>query len=535
MANQRMLDVVGNNLANINTTAFKASRTTFTDLFYNVVRPATSSVSGGIGGTNPAEIGLGVRIGQISRNLQQGNLEETGQLLDFAIEGEGMFVLSNGASNVYSRAGSFALDASGCLVDPATGYRVQRFGRLGESDGESTGFQTPGDSSIRVPFGVSIPGEPTMDIQLSGNLSADATGPRAAILATANPFTAGGVVATATTLLNDLDGRGADYVAGDQIVISGTDDDGTAISTNLAAGPTTTLGDLVAAINAEYTGAVAQLTTDGTLELRALATGPSMLSLSLADGVLNTGITNWETYRPEITVAGKDGDTFSTALEVFDVRGGAHTVRLTFQKQDDSSWDITATLSGDGEELDGSVEGLRFREEGTFEQIVGSGTGDANLIFRFPGLPTPQTMTVSVTDLTHLSTASLIMVDQDGYAPGELASINVGSDGEIQGIATNGRRISVAQLAIAAFPNAQGLSAAGQNYFTESLNSGLVTIGAAMTGGRGIVRGAQLESSNVDMALEFTKLIVAQRAFSANARTITVSSEMLQELTGIVK
>jgi flagellar hook protein FlgE len=535
IANQRMLDVVGNNLANLNTTAFKASRTMFSDMFYNSIRPAASASVGAIGGTNPAEIGLGVRIAQINRDLNQGNLEETGELLDFAIQGDGMFVLNNGSSNLYTRAGAFALDAAGYLVDPTTGYRVQRFGTVGEPDGTAPGFQVAGDSSIKIPFGVSIPGEPTTTIQLSGNLSAKDTGPEAAVMTSANAYEAGGAPATSTTLLNDLDGRGAAYVLGDIVTIAGTDADGTVINVDLAVGPATMLGDLVDAINANYTGAVAMLNADGTLEVRATAAGTSQLSLSLSDAISNTGQTYFETYSMSATTMGKDGDESNTAVEVFDVRGGAHTVKLTLQKQDSNTWNLVATLSGNGVVLDQAVSGIRFNDDGSFQQVLGIGPDDANLIFRFDDLPVPQTMSVSIANLTHLSAATSLMTGQDGFAPGTLTSVNVGSDGQIQGVATNGRRFPIAQLAMASFSNTQGLSSKGDNYFAESLNSGPAHIGTAITGDRGVVRGGQLESSNVDIAMEFTRLIVAQRAFSANARTITVSSEMLEELTNIVR
>lgn len=535
IANQRMLDVVGNNLANLNTTAFKAGRPMFSDLFYNTIRPASSATVGAIGGTNPAEIGQGVRVAQISRDVRQGSLQETGELLDFAIEGNGMFVLNDGTTNLYTRAGAFALDAAGYLVDPSTGYRVRRFGTIGEPDGTTPGFQTAGDSSIKIPFGMSIPGEPTTSIQLSGNLNANATGPQAAVLTAANPFTTGGVAATSATLLNDLDGRGADYVLGDQVAIIGTNVDGTVVNATLAVGPATTLGDLVAAIDSAYTGAIAVLDADGTIELRAETVGTSLLSMSLVDDVANTGESNFDTYRMQVTTTGTEGDNFETAVEVFDIRGGAHTLKCTFQKQGDSSWNLTAVPNANGVTLDGTVSRIQFNDDGTFQQVLGTGIDDANLIFTFADLPVPQTIGVSISNLTQLAASSSVLTSQDGFAPGTLTSVNVGSDGEIQGVATNGRRIPVAQLAIASFANVQGLSSKGDNYFAESLNSGPANIGTALSGSAGVVRGGRLESSNVDIAMEFTRLIVAQRAFSANARTITVSSEMLQELTGIVK
>ena len=104
-----------------------------------------------------------------------------------------------------------------------------------------------------------------------------------------------------------------------------------------------------------------------------------------------------------------------------------------------------------------------------------------------------------------------------------------------QGLSTNGKVFALAQLAIARFPNPTGLEGLGSNYFQESSNSGVASIGSGLSGGRGQIIGSQLEGSNVDLAQEFTRLIVAQRGFSANARTITVADEILEELTNIIR
>ncbi len=114
-------------------------------------------------------------------------------------------------------------------------------------------------------------------------------------------------------------------------------------------------------------------------------------------------------------------------------------------------------------------------------------------------------------------------------------SVGVSAAGVLEGIATNGKRVPIAQLAIANFSNNEGLEAIGQNYFRETFNSGVAKIDSTFAGKNGSVRGGQLESSNVDVALEFTQLIVAQRGFSANARSITVASEILQELNNLLR
>jgi flagellar hook protein FlgE len=169
-AHQKMLDVAGNNLANVNTTAFKAARIQFSDLLSETVKKA-SQPTANTGGTNPIQMGSGVTVSGIIPNMAQGNIVNTGNPLDIAQEGEGYFVLSDGQQNVYTRAGAFAVDQDSTLVDPATGYRVQRIG----SEGEADGFQTAGDGNVHVPYDVAMAANSTSTVKVAGNLSADET------------------------------------------------------------------------------------------------------------------------------------------------------------------------------------------------------------------------------------------------------------------------------------------------------------------------------------------------------------------------
>src|SRR5437868_3298066 len=139
--NQQMLDVVGNNLANSNTTGYKSQRVRFADLVYQTFSPATQATSTN-GGTDPVQVGLGARVASIDPDLGQGALEATGRDLDMALEGDGFFVARNGTQNFYTRAGAFGVDSQNFLVDPATGYRVQRFDGIGEGTAALPAFQT---------------------------------------------------------------------------------------------------------------------------------------------------------------------------------------------------------------------------------------------------------------------------------------------------------------------------------------------------------------------------------------------------------
>ena len=532
LAHQRKLDVVANNLANLNTTAYKSQRVLFSDLLYNTLQPATGpSVDGTTGGTNPKQVGFGVEVSQITNNFSQGVLTNTGEAFDFAIQGDGFFVVQGSELN-FTRDGAFSLDQNGKLVDPATGGLVQRFGTVGDEDG----FQVVGNTSISVPLGASVPGSETTSSGFVGNLPADASPPLAEVLITASPLTEGGAAATATTLLNDLDINFSDYAGTDSIDIVGTNVDGASFSINLPVGSTSTIGEIVDPVNAELDGASMSIDVQGNLVVTADEVGNAFLSLNIEDAPGNVGDTSFNDSGFVIETDGNDGARFESTIQIFDLRGAPHAIQVSFEKQDANRWDAKFSSGSDEVTIaDGLVSEITFNEDGTFQVVGGTDLGDANFELNIEGLTGGQTILVSLENLTHQATNFSATYDQDGFPPGNIVSVGVTADGVLEGIATNGRRVDIAQLAVATFVNNQGLEGVGGNFYVSSSNSGVAQIGPALSGGGGEIRGGQLETSNVDVALEFTQLIVAQRGFSANARSITVASEVLEELNGIVR
>ncbi|MEE2642443.1 MAG: flagellar hook-basal body complex protein [Planctomycetota bacterium] len=534
LAHQRRLDIVANNLANQNTTAFKASRGVFADLIYETVQNASTGNGLTVGGTNPSQLGSGVKVSQIKKLFSQGNLEATGQPLDFALDGEGFFVVGSGDSTLFTRAGSFSLDANNYLVDPSTGAYVQRFGTLGES-GQAGGlnFQAPNDPRIQIPIGAVIPGQPTVDVSLDGILNAEAVGPLAQTLTSSTPYTTGGAAAATATLLNNLDSMVTPYVGGDSLDITGTSSDGTPFSSNFAVDATTTLGDVVTHINGLVTGGTVSLDAAGNMLVTADAVGPSQLSLNIEDAAGNTGSMIHGNHRLQESQVGKLGDTFSGVFDLFDAQGRAHGLNFEFQKMGSNLWDLTLSMDpADGSIVGGNLTNILFNDDGTMHSSVDT---DVTITANFTGISSPQAIDLSFGSIRQLATEFEIQPSQDGFAPSELVSTSVDTDGVIQGLTANGQVLSIARLAVATFSNKHSLNAVGSNYFANTLNSGNPQVGSALTAGRGAILGGQLESSNVDAAYEFTQLIVAQRGFSANARTISVADEVLEELTNIIR
>jgi len=246
-AHQKMLDVAGNNLANINTTAFKASRITFSELLSETIKKASQPTSG-VGGTNPQQMGSGVGVSGISPLMTQGNIVNTGNPLDLAIEGEGYFALSDGEQNLYSRAGAFAVDAASNLIDPSTGYRVQRIGNTGESDG----FQVAGVSDIHVPYDVTMAASATTNVTVQGNLSADEafSTPQTQLLTSNVTYTIDGAAADDNALVSSLDQFSGTFTSG-ALTLEGYKHDGTDLTDNLTldVDGSTTLGDIADWLN----------------------------------------------------------------------------------------------------------------------------------------------------------------------------------------------------------------------------------------------------------------------------------------------
>ena len=546
-SHQRWLDVLAENLGNLNTTGYKAQRMLFSDILSQTIR-AGGVPAEMVSATNPVELGIGVRVAAVDNVMQQGSLSSTGNPFDTAIDGKGFFVVEGGTQNLYTRAGTFAVDLSGFLVDSTTGGRIQRFGTVGEGAGANPAFQAANNNGIKIDFDFSVPGVVTNEITLGGNLDALATGPRREQLTSANPLATAGVPATTSTLLNALDSNQLPYVAGDTIRISGTEVDGTDVSTVFSIDASSTVGDLVTATSNAFTSATTSLDNAGNLILLADAAGPANLALELIDSGANAGRTDFAEHSLAISVVagevqeGKNGDTVTTSIEVFDEAGIGHVLQLTFTKQAEQEWSLRAVVGpDDGVILDDLVEGITFAADGRLQGITGTGNGDSDIEIQFAGTGAAQTISLDFGDagtaaaMTHLAGfTTAAATGQDGFATGTLSEVETAADGTIEGIFSNSQVFPIAQLGLANFTNPEVLNRVGANLFAVSADSGPAVVTAPLTGQNGAIRRQTLENSNVDQPLQITQLITAQRGFQANARSLTVQTEILQEAINLV-
>lgn len=393
---QTFMDVVSTNIANINTTGYKASRVTFQDLLSQSLTMGSAPTEG-VGGTNPVQVGLGMRLGGIDTIFTQGNPRATGQPRDLAIQGDGFFVLEKGGETYYSRDGAIDVGTDSTLVNPTTGMRLMGW-------------------------------------------MADATG---------------------------------------------------AINTGLPAG----------VITIPY----------GTGEARA---------------------TSEVTYQGNLDSAAVAGDTVEATIPVYDSLGEIHALTLTFTKTANNrewSWAVTApagvTVANPvGTTITFDVNGAYSAPATTTIDLTGFANGAANMTG----------ITLDFSSLTQLAKVSEVGAsNQDGLSAGTLIDFSVNEFGEVLGLYSNGMSRTVAQIALASFNNPAGLLRMGQNLFFPSPNSGTPTMGAPGDGTRGRVWSGYLEMSNVDLAREFTDMIIAQRGFQANSRVVTTSDEILQELVNL--
>jgi flagellar hook protein FlgE len=236
-------------------------------------------------------------------------------------------------------------------------------------------------------------------------------------------------------------------------------------------------------------------------------------------------------------------ETRKTNIEVFDSQGVSHTLSASFVKTDTTNqWDLVLTsITGDVDVTKRRISGINFLPDGSYGSMTDPTQGYFQVQFG-----QDKTSSVSINanfgtvgemdGLSQVGGASTAAPSkQDGYASGWLSSISVSSEGVLVGVFSNGARRNIAALELATFQNPAALSSQGGNYFQTTSNSGTPLLTKALSGEAGSVQGGALEKSNVDVATEFVNLIQAENGFQANARTIKVANDMLQELTNLIR
>lgn len=390
-SHQTQMDVIGNNIANVNTNGFKSSRTTFRDVYYQTLNGATNA-SGNLGGSNPSQIGYGSQVGSVDVLNTRAGFVSTGRATDCYINGEGYFVVKDGAGNEkLTQVGTFGFDGNGNLVD-GNNYFV-----CGYPVSYSTNTVSVGGAS--VDFGKANAAD------LSGY--------------------------TVKVVYADPDG------ASDKV-----------------------------------TGVVADT---GTKTITVTYT-PNVAADILTKDKLQTGLQGAWTWEKNGSTTDTDGTTAITAPTGFATTGITVADAAT-----DTTTKIAATT--------GMIANTAVFDKSSPEKIINS------------------------------------------Y--GELKNISIGTDGTITGEDANGTIQTIGQLALANVPNPDALTMDGNSYYKAANNTGTITYNNPGSDNTGTLKTGGLEGSNVDLANEFSNMIVTQRGFQANSKIITVSDEMLETLVNM--
>ncbi|MFN0118794.1 MAG: flagellar hook-basal body complex protein [Elusimicrobiota bacterium] len=269
--------------------------------------------------------------------------------------------------------------------------------------------------------------------------------------------------------------------------------------------------------------------SDGSLKLTgAVGASNAVTGLELGAGPTPGGDVRDTFGASQVFVqsqAAVDATSFRTTGQVFDSLGNTHTVNITFTKTVNNTWDWSASTGG--ATVGSGV--LNFSSTGEILNSTGALTLNLN-----NGATTPLVISIDFGTATQFGgNSSLVVTSQNGNESATLNNFSVGQGGDITGIFSNGKNILLGQLSVATFQNPTGLIREGRNLLSESPNSGVAFVGVPGVGGRGTFVAGTLEMSNVDVAREFTDMIITQRGFQANARVISTSNEMLEELVNL--
>ena len=519
---QTRMDVIGNNISNVNTTGFKSGRVTFTDTL-NQTLTGASRAAKGKGGTNPKQVGLGSVLGSIDTIFTNGSVQSTGKNTDLCLSGSGLFIVNDPSGTYYTRNGAFEFDEAGNYVLPGSGMFVKGWmakdGVLPES--KSAGNM----ANIVIPAGKAMAAKATTVTNYSNNLNASSPMIREMEI-TYEDGSSAKLVTDKTTVVNiptdttsasvtvkkadgSLDLKTLTAANNDDYKLGGTFEGDTIVEIKYttAAGVDTTVRDYV----------------DFDEEPPAGSKKITAATLKLSDDTTQVVTSGKYTADHSIPLA--------TTVNVYDSLGVEHVVPINIEKSDKNTWlaylaKTTLKEKGGDVKLEMEPVEIKFSEIGKFE----SGTGNLRLNYDASTAKAEnQEINLNFSSLSQFSGSSTINVAADGNAAGNLSSVTIDSTGTITGTYTNGVVQAEAQVAVAQFYNPAGLTKTGNSLYQKSNNSGTATVSTAADLGVTITPSA-LEMSNVDVANEFSDMIITQRGFQSNSKIITVSDEMLETL-----
>ena len=413
-ADSTELNTIANNLANMNTTAFKDQTTNFSDLFYQQI--------GSSGPGDPIQSGAGTKVASNSTDFTQGSINSTGNATDVALNGNGLFVVGDGSLREYTRAGNFSLDSSGNLI-AQNGWSVMGYPAVNGVVNTNAPL-----TQINIPVGQVEQPQASTKMNMTANLDA-----------------------TSTT--------GASFPA--------------------------------------------QITLYDSLGVSHVATVT----------YTQTGTNTW---------------SYSAALSASDFASGTSTP-VTGSMTFDSSGNLTSVTptGAGGPQTVGTAAGDVSSIPVSF---TGLADGAANLNMQWNLLGASGSPTISQV----AAPSALSATQQDGYASGQYQSFTINANGVVSATFSNGQQLAVGQVALANVTNLQGLRMLGDGDYATTLASGEASLGTSGSAGLGTLQDGALEQSNVNISAEFSRLIIAQRAFEANSKAVTTFDTVTQDTINMI-
>ncbi|MDR3773516.1 MAG: flagellar hook-basal body complex protein [Terracidiphilus sp.] len=498
-ADSTALNTIANNLANMNTTGYKAQTTNFFDLFYQQL--------GSNGSGDEIQGGTGVRVSSNSTDFSAGSISSTDVSTDAAINGAGFFVLDSGAgSQLYTQNGTFQLSANGTL-ESADGLAVMGYPAVNGAVNTNGGLV-----DINLPVGQVMQPAATTTFGMTQNLDSEAA---------AGSITSGQVQV--------FDSLGKSYEATVTYTNQGNNTWNYSVSLpdTLQANSATALGvttidysfgasgAVLASVNPATNLTITGPTVAGTATIAAPAVVPGETVAAYATalqaavttaGIVGTTVTS--TAGGQLSIVGTGISTTGSVIQDPVASAAANGV-LTF----DSSGNLVIPAT--------NVPGISFAG-------LSDGSATMNLTFDLFGANGSGT----VSQVAAASTTS--STNQNGFPSGQYQSFAINSSGVVAATYSNGQTQTVGQLAVATVNNEQGLLDQGSTEYQTTTASGNAAVGIAGLGGRGTINGSSLEASNVNISQEFSDLIIAQRAFEANSKAVTTFDSVTQETINMI-
>ncbi len=534
---QTKMDVIGNNIANVNTVAFKSSSVVFQDVLYQLSSSASgANATTGVGGVNAKQIGLGVTTGATNLSITtSGAAETTGNPFDIRLSDQSttnFFIVNNGSENLFTRSGSFYVDGAGNLCMTSTGYTVMGW----QVDPDTGQIRKDTVTALRVmqSSNLTSAAEATTRANVSGVLDKNDS----------DVMSDTGLIKTLTF----YDNLGYSYTARFAIKSTGTDGSYTVELQNILNSDGTTFYDPETSNIPldDVFGIETQNATLGTYDEVQSGFYYDTASGNYYVGSDTTGTQiQWDAGQGLFTEVGGGGNTY-TLKQVFGI-SDAMVEKIADGEATPNLTNGVLTITGDVVDYS-----LQFStSDGTFIGIGGRGSADMTSsvslnMSRLGNNPTQFEDIVidfsKLIDSNNGGKSTAVMETGDvsdgttgkGKKLGALIGLSIDNNGVITGTYDNGNTETLGQIAVAQFANASGLEKVGDNCYKTTLNSGEFDgIGVEISADGSSMTSGELEMSNVDLSTEFTQMIITQRGFQANSRIITTSDTLLEELVNL--